>query len=321
LADSDFRFGHRQLQYAGIDATVLAIFNIGHPIVLAPLGNGLYSSTWTPQSQEIPQITLRATKTGLTAASIALSGMVVPFDVTLPVVSAGGLVNAASFLAGQQNAPGGILSIFGSNLAPQGQSGNIPLPTSLAGIGVKIGNIDALLFYAGPNQLNVLLPSGLPLKALVPVIVSLNGKTSPVASVQTYDAGPGIFSYTLPMDSVVRGAVLDGNYSLISPSNPVAAGGVIQIYCTGLGATNPSVLDGTPAPQSSLSYATIQPQVTVGGISAAVSFAGLAPGFAGLYQVNATVPAGVPSGDAILSIAQTVQLQSISSNNVMLAIR
>jgi uncharacterized protein (TIGR03437 family) len=39
--------------------------------------------------------------------------------------------------------------------------------------------------------------------------------------------------------------------------------------------------------------------MTVGGIPATVDFAGLAPGFAAVYEVNAVVPAGVPSGSGV----------------------
>lgn len=47
---------------------------------------------------------------------------------------------------------------------------------------------------------------------------------------------------------------------------------------------------------------------TIGGMPAPVSFAGLAPGFIGPYQVNVQAPQGVAAGDAvpvILSIGAT----------------
>jgi uncharacterized protein (TIGR03437 family) len=60
------------------------------------------------------------------------------------------------------------------------------------------------------------------------------------------------------------------------------------------------------------------PAVTIGGLPAFVSFAGLAPGFIGLYQVNVQVPQGVAAGDAVpvvLSIGAT------ASNPVTIAVR
>jgi uncharacterized protein (TIGR03437 family) len=71
------------------------------------------------------------------------------------------------------------------------------------------------------------------------------------------------------------------------------------VYCSGLGAVNPGVTDGAAAPGQPLSSTLTPPQLTIGGLSAPMSFAGLTPGFAGLYQVNTVVPSGVPTGAAV----------------------
>jgi uncharacterized protein (TIGR03437 family) len=90
---------------------------------------------------------------------------------------------------------------------------------------------------------------------------------------------------------------LKPNFTVVSATNPARRGEAVQIYLTGLGAVNPAVADGAAAPASPLStaVATII-NVYVGGVPAQVSFRGLAPGFAGLYQVNAVIPAGAPGG-------------------------
>ena len=69
-----------------------------------------------------------------------------------------------------------------------------------------------------------------------------------------------------------------------------------MIYCVGLGAVVPAVKGGDPSPASPLSRVPVPVTVTIGGQSASTVFAGLTPGFAGLYQVNVTVPAGVTAG-------------------------
>ena len=82
------------------------------------------------------------------------------------------------------------------------------------------------------------------------------------------------------------------------PHTRCSAGDVATIYCTGLGTVSPTVPEGVAASTTVLSRTTTPVTVTIGGKNAVVNFAGLAPGFVGLYQVNAVVPAGV-TGDAV----------------------
>jgi uncharacterized protein (TIGR03437 family) len=90
-----------------------------------------------------------------------------------------------------------------------------------------------------------------------------------------------------------------GNTAVLADAiHPAKAGDTIIIYCSGLGAVNPPVTEGSAAPSTPLSQ-TQTPRVLIGGKSARLSFSGLAPGFAGLYQVNAVVPDGVVSGDEV----------------------
>lgn len=84
-----------------------------------------------------------------------------------------------------------------------------------------------------------------------------------------------------------------GTPALNTASNPASAGDALEIYCTGLGPVSPSVIAGTPASSTTLSYTGNTVTATVGGKNAQVLFAGLAPGYVGLYQVNVTVPAGI----------------------------
>ena len=96
------------------------------------------------------------------------------------------------------------------------------------------------------------------------------------------------------------------NGELVTPTNPVHTDDTLIIYLTGLGATYPVVEDGMPAPSSPLATATSQPVVSIGGKPLNVYWAGLVPGYVGLYQINATVPMGVPQGlDMPLVIEQS----------------
>jgi len=102
------------------------------------------------------------------------------------------------------------------------------------------------------------------------------------------------------------------------PAKPAIRGQAIIIYCTGLGAVTPEVTLGSPAPGSPLSQTVSPVTVEVGGKAAQVFFSGLSPGFTGLYQVNALVPADAATGDTVnLSIATGGQ----TSNVVTIAVR
>src|SRR5439155_13457245 len=81
---------------------------------------------------------------------------------------------------------------------------------------------------------------------------------------------------------------------------PARAGDAIQLYLTGLGKATPNgdpagtaLPTGAVAPaDGSTLYLTVsQPSVTIGDVPVPVTFSGLAPGFAGLYQVNIRIPA------------------------------
>jgi len=102
-------------------------------------------------------------------------------------------------------------------------------------------------------------------------------------------AAPGIF--TQDTAAPPKGAVLNQNYSLNSSTLVALRGDVVQIYATGPGAYKNPVTDGGAAPGTPpLNETRSTPQVFIGGVPADVSFSGLAPGFAALWQINAKVP-------------------------------
>jgi uncharacterized protein (TIGR03437 family) len=107
-------------------------------------------------------------------------------------------------------------------------------------------------------------------------------------------------------------------YVLADAANPARAGDVLVVYATGLGEVNPPVATGAAAPGLPLSRAVTLVEAKIGGRDAGVQFAGLAPGFVGLYQVNVQVPLGVePSPAATLVLLQN----GAPSNTVTLAVR
>jgi uncharacterized protein (TIGR03437 family) len=211
-----------------------------------------------------------------------------------PAISSGGIVNAASFRNVNFGvARGAIISIFGSNLATGTVSvDRLPVPTQLPGSTTQVmfGTIAAPLFFVSPLQINAQVPFEIPATtSSVNVVVRNGGVSSAPVNVSVISGDPGVFS--ISQTGLGPGAILHGDGSLVTPANPVKPSEVLVIFCTGLGAVNPTVASGAGAPAAEpLARVSTVPAVTLAGRAAAVEFAGLAPGFVGLYQVNVRVP-------------------------------
>jgi len=191
-------------------------------------------------------------------------------------------VNAASYVAGDL-APGSLISVFAAGLASSTASAtSFPLPTELAGVSIKINNVAAPLLYVSPTQVNLQVPVELPAGSAT-ITATLNNALTNTISANIGAVSPGIFV-----------AVHTDGKTPITPSNPAQANEVLIIYANGLGAVNGTVSNGQPAAALTTRET---PVVIVGGSAASVQYSGLAPGFAGLYQVNVKLPAKVPSSD------------------------
>jgi uncharacterized protein (TIGR03437 family) len=104
------------------------------------------------------------------------------------------------------------------------------------------------------------------------------------------------------------------NGLVVTSTNPVHRGDILTIYLTGLGAVNPPVADGVPAPLDPLSTTVVNPSVQIGGSGCPVLFSGLVPGYVGLYVLNVSVPSSTPQG---LSVPLTISAGGFSySQNV-----
>ncbi len=296
--------------------TVVANFSTGDTaVVLSSLRDGLYSGTWVPLATTRTRITIKALSPPLKDATVELTGQATPFAAGAPIIKQGGVVNGASFARRTPVAPGSIVSLFGLNLADNDTLASAPLPRSLAGLAVKIGSLDAPLFFAGQGQVNAQVPFELSTNTSASVVVTASGKVAPPEPLLLAAVQPGIFTFV--QGGVTRGAVLDAQFRTVDAANAAAMGSVVQIFATGLGPTDPPVKTGDPGPSDPPARVTTPVQVTIGGASATVQFAGLAPGFTGLYQVNATVPTGLSAGDVPLVLT----VSGVKSNEVMLAVR
>ncbi len=272
-------------------------------------------STWltiSPTSGQGPAaLTLSANATGLApglyqATLFLQSPSGEPQSLAIPIrfrVS-GASVNAASFTPGA--APGSVLSVFGSSLAPSTLSASaLPLPGALDGSSASINGLPAPLFFVSPGQLDLQVPFGV---APGPATLTLNSPTGPPLTLPLYisSTAPGIFT------------AADGR--TLAPPQTVRPGSAATLFFTGQGAVNPPLAAGQ-SPSSGAALASLPRPlaaltVTVNGKSASILFAALPPGLAGLTQVNFTVPAGTPSGPQPVVLSAN----GVPSNTVYLTV-
>lgn len=227
------------------------------------------------------------------------------------------VTNGASFAAGTV-APGEIATIFGGNLTSSTGIqlvSSLPLPAKYLNVSVVVNGSAAPLFAVdnvnGQQQINFQVPWEVDGGTIASIVVANNGTSSAALLVPVSAAQPGIFNYSAGGQSF--GAILHANFQLADLAHPATAGETVLIYCTGLGAVLSAPGDGA-AGNGQSTKAT--PTVTIGGVNATVSFSGLAPGFVGLYQVNAEVPADLAPGNqaAVLTVGRA------SSNSVLLPV-
>jgi len=235
------------------------------------------------------------------------------FGIGAAEVPQAGIVQGASFLAGAVS-PGSIISIFGVSLAAaEAWAASLPLPTQLAGASVQIGGRAAPLYYVSPGQINAQVPVELSTEASL--VVRNGASASDPVTVFLRPAGPGIF--TIDASGSGPGAITHASTNrLVTSGLPASSGEFVQIYATGLGPVSPAVPSGQAAAEAPLSRTVSEVSVTMNGVPAQVSFSGLAPGFVGLYQVNARVPDGV---QGTVSVAASVD--GIASNVVTMEVQ
>lgn len=228
------------------------------------------------------------------------------------------VLNAASFLTGSV-APGEIVSIFGAQMGPAaGVSGQLNadgrLDTSLAGVTVQFDGIPAPLFYVRSDQINAQVPYATSGKSVTGVKVLYQSATSSESSLPVTLAAPAIFAYS---DDGTRAVVLNQSGAFNSATNPAIPGEFITLFATGEGQTNPPGIDGKPADAPyPLPIAPVTLQIDAQ--NADIQYAGAAPGFAGLMQMNARVPASI-AGRGIVPVQLFVG--GVSSPRVTMAVQ
>ena len=217
---------------------------------------------------------------------------------TAPFLNPAGVLNGASFApVGNPIAPGQFMALFGTGLGPATPViAAAPFPSSLGGVSVSVQGRPAPMYFVNDNQISALVPfatSGTSAEVVVKVgNVESNRVTLPVSR-----TSPGI--YTNSQNGIGSGAILKADFSIVTVSNPTRRGDTVLVYLTGLGGLETALADGTASSLTVLNRITDFVNVYIGGIKSTVTFAGAAPGFAGLYQINVQIPATAPIGSAV----------------------
>lgn len=227
-----------------------------------------------------------------------------------------GIANAASFAPITMSlAPGELITLYGGGLSSETKTmqGGQSFPAQLGGVEVRIGGAPAPIFYVSPEQIAAIVPYGIRSSAsgLVTIQVNNNGVRSNTLTLFSAATAPGIFTQSANgLGSAAAVHAATGN--LVTASNPARSGEFVSIYLTGLGSVSPIAPDGAPGAAAPLNNA----DVFLGNhlsvyfddyaksvfAKANITYAGLAPGLAGLYQINVQVPDGIGPGDVYLEI-------------------
>ena len=304
---------------------VTGSFSTGDPpLALASLGSGLWSGTWQPSfttatTPVVITVTAQSSQPALTGVAL-IAGTLQPNTAT-PSISPNGVVSTASYAPNAPLAPGAFVSIFGNLLATStAQAGALPFGAELGGAQVIVGGQLVPIQYSSGGQINILLPYGLTPDSTQQLIVQQGLTYSTPQSITIAPAQPAVFTQNQSGHgaAVITVVKPNGVQFNADASHPASAGDALVIYCSGLGAVNLPVAAGSASPQSPAAKIANQIAVTIGGITAPVSFAGLTPALAGLYQVNVTVPSGITPGP---NVPVSMTMGALSSPPVTIAIQ
>lgn len=276
-------------------------------------GSATFEFDWTPPAIDVGNVRLYAAGNAANGNTQNSGDHIYTTSVTLSPAAAttnkptvkgtGGVVNAASFQPGISQ--GSWVTIAGTNLSTTTRTWTADeltggkLPTSLDGVSVTINCKPAYVEYISPTQINVVAPAD-DSTGPVEVRVTANGQAGDpvIANIQSFS--PAFFSFDGKYVAATHAdnSLVGRTGLFVSAPNatvPAKPGETVILYGTGFGATDPAVTAGQATSQ--LSTITTPFTLTVAGVNAAVSFAGLIPPYAALYQFNVQVPAALADGD------------------------
>jgi uncharacterized protein (TIGR03437 family) len=212
-------------------------------------------------------------------------GVAVYGEIAADAPSIAAVTNAASY-SSDAIAQGSLVSLFGAHLAPAtARASGTPLPLSLADTSVTVNGVVAPLLFVSPQQINAQIPSEIGAGPAT-VVVRVMGTVSAPVTITVRVASPGVFT-----DGQGQAALLNADGSVNSPQNPAASGSIVSAFFTGQGPVSAVVEDGAAPPAGQEISATSTISATIGSLPAEITFAGLAPLYPGVAQMNLKIPA------------------------------
>ncbi len=238
-----------------------------------------------------------------------------------PVVSDGGVANAASFERGSGVAPGSMVAIFGTGLASGlARTDTVPLSVSIANVSVTFNGVPAPLQSVSENMIMAQAPwETLPdptVAGTANVVVSGPGIQSQAVTVPIVPVAPAIYRIH-PWTPQAMALNADGTLAAATgtiegmQSHPANVGDSILVYANGLGAVTPAPATGANS-QDTTRITLANPTVLIQGQAAKVTFSGLSPKIPGLNLLNVIVPAGITSSD---SASIQIQIGNITTTS------
>ena len=220
-----------------------------------------------------------------------------------PIYDAASVVNAADNQSGML-AANTLGTIYGANLAYSTaaitpgdiQGGILPIVLGASETEVFVNHYPADLYYVSPIQINFLVPPNMTAGAAV-VQVTIDGLAGPAIALTLAAAAPGLFQ--LDLQNAVATEV-DG--TVLTPVSPARPGDIVILYATGLGPVTPPAIYGELPAAAAPLIAGANLSILLDGVAVppgAIDYAGVAPGFAGLYQINLTLPASTGSNPEV----------------------
>jgi uncharacterized protein (TIGR03437 family) len=310
-----------QLTAGQLDNTVIAV-GTDSPNVTAPTTVAV-SPDAVAVSVTAQASLVRSTQTAALLFSFGLDSVSFTLNLVPPATTfVDRIENAGTLLTGPVS-PGQVTTIFGFGLGPpNGVSAQVDtggrVVTNLAGTTVRFDGVPAPLTWVQANQINLVVPFSLASRTATEIQVESNGSKSNVFVAGVVATNPAVFTSTAT--GIGQAAAINENGMLNAPESRVARGSTVALWVTGLGLTDPPLIDGYVNSVASGHSLLADVTVKIGEQTAELAYVGPAPSLvAGVYQINARIPQTIAPGNEVPVFVTAGN--SVSQSGVTIAVR